>query len=37
VIDKTPEHGAMRITVEVWAENQHGEKIMVGTASGLAF
>jgi len=36
VVDKTPEQGATRVTVEVWAENQRGEKTMVGTASGLA-
>lgn len=36
VVDKTPETGATRVTVEVWAENQHGEKTMVGSASGLA-
>ena len=35
VIEKTPENGATRVTVEVWVENQHGEKTMVGTASGL--
>ena len=36
VVDKTPEAGGTRVTVEVWAENQHGEKTMVGSASGLA-
>lgn len=36
VVDKTPEDGATRVTVEVWCENQDGEKTMVGTASGLA-
>jgi acyl dehydratase len=36
VIEKTSEHGMTRVLVEVWAENQHGEKTMVGTASGLA-
>lgn len=36
VVEKTPENGATRITVEVWAENQHGDKTMVGTASGVA-
>jgi 3-hydroxybutyryl-CoA dehydratase len=36
VVDKTPENGATRVTVEVWGENQHGDKTMVGTASGLA-
>jgi acyl dehydratase len=36
VVDKTPEEDATRVTVEVWCENQEGEKTMVGTASGLA-
>ena len=29
------ENGRSRVTVEVWCENQHGEKTMVGSASGL--
>jgi 3-hydroxybutyryl-CoA dehydratase len=33
---KNPEGNATRIVVEVWCENQNGEKTMVGTASGLA-
>lgn len=36
VIDMTPEAGQTRVSVEVWAENQQGEKTMVGQASGLA-
>lgn len=36
VKEKNPEHSATRIVVEVWCENQEGEKTMVGTASGLA-
>ncbi len=36
VVDKTPENGSTRVTVEVWCENQNGDKTMVGTASGLA-
>ncbi len=36
VVEKTPEDDATRVTVEVWCENQHGDKTMVGTASGLA-
>jgi 3-hydroxybutyryl-CoA dehydratase len=28
--------GRVRVTVEVWCENQDGVKTMVGTASGLA-
>ena len=30
-----PESGGTRIVVEVWCENQHGEKTAAGTASGL--
>src|SRR5713101_1491958 len=30
------ENGATRVVVEVWCENQHGEKTAVGTASGLS-
>jgi acyl dehydratase len=30
-----PEGSATRVVVEVWCENQHGEKTAVGTASGL--
>ena len=35
VKDKRPENGATRVVVEVWCENQHGQKTAVGTASGL--
>ena len=35
VKDTEPEDGGTRVTVEVWCENQHGEKTAVGTASGL--
>ena len=31
------ERDATRVVVEVWCENQHGQKTAVGTASGLAF
>ncbi len=34
VKDKQPEGGRTRVVVEVWCENQHGEKTAVGTASG---
>ena len=34
VKDKRAEGGATRVVVEVWCENQHGEKTAVGTASG---
>ena len=33
--DKQPENGATRVVVEVWVENQDGEKTAVGHASGL--
>ncbi len=35
VKEKRPDHGATRVVVEVWCENQHGEKTAVGSASGL--
>jgi acyl dehydratase len=31
-----PEPGGTRVVVEVWCENQHGQKTAAGTASGLA-
>ena len=33
--NKQPENGATRVVVEVWVENQHGEKTAVGHATGL--
>jgi acyl dehydratase len=33
--DKQPDNGASRVVVEVWVENQHGEKTAVGHATGL--
>jgi len=36
VKDKRPEDGRTRVVVEVWVENQHGEKTAAGTATGLA-
>ena len=36
VKERQPEAGRTRVVVEVWCENQHGEKTAVGTASGLA-
>ena len=30
-----PEAGQTRVVVEVWCQNQHGDKTAVGTASGL--
>ena len=35
VADVRPEDGATRVVVDVWCENQQGEKTAVGTASGL--
>jgi acyl dehydratase len=35
VKDRQPENGATRVVVDVWVENQHGEKTAVGHASGL--
>jgi len=35
VKDRQNESGATRVVVEVWVENQHGEKTAVGHATGL--
>ena len=35
VKERQPEGGRTRVVVEVWCENQHGEKTAVGTASGV--
>jgi acyl dehydratase len=35
VMDRHPEGGRTRVVVEVWCENQDGDKTAVGTASGL--
>jgi acyl dehydratase len=35
VKETRPEGGRTRVVVEVWCQNQHGEKTAVGTASGL--
>lgn len=35
VREKLPEKGFTRIVLEVWLENQNGEKATAGTASGL--
>jgi acyl dehydratase len=34
VTERTEEQGVTRVVVEVWCENQDGEKTAVGTASG---
>ena len=36
VKEMRPEGAGMRVVVEVWCENQGGEKTAVGSASGLA-
>ena len=33
--DKQSDNGATRVVVEVWVENQHGEKTAAGHATGL--
>ena len=33
--DRRDDNGATRVTVEVWCENQDGERTAIGTASGL--
>ena len=35
VQEKILEQGGVRLGCQVWAENQKGEKVIVGTASGL--
>jgi acyl dehydratase len=35
VKDRKSESGVTRVVVEVWVENQHGEKTAVGQATGL--
>lgn len=35
VTDKIPEGKAVRLVLDVWLENQHGEQATVGVASGL--
>lgn len=36
VTDKIVEGDAVRLVLDVWCENQRGEKVLAGTASGLA-
>jgi acyl dehydratase len=36
VQESRPEGSTARVTVEIWIENQHGQKTAAGTASGLA-
>ena len=36
VKETRPEGAGTRLVVEVWCQNQHGEKSAVGTATGLA-
>jgi len=35
VKERQNENGATRVVVEVWVENQHGEKTAIGHATGL--
>ncbi len=35
VREKVTEGDAVRLILDVWCENQHGQKVVVGTASGL--
>jgi len=35
VRERTAEGDVVRLLLEVWCENQHGEKVIAGTASGL--
>jgi acyl dehydratase len=36
VKDKVAEAGGTRLILDVWLENQNGDKVLVGSASGLA-
>jgi 3-hydroxybutyryl-CoA dehydratase len=36
VKERRPEGAGTRVVVEVWCQNQHGEKTALGTASGLS-
>jgi len=35
IVDKVKEGGRVRLVADVWCENQKGEKVIVGKASGL--
>ena len=35
VQSREDESSGLRFTLDVWCENQHGEKVVVGTATGL--
>ncbi len=35
ITDKQPEGDAVRLVLDVWLENQHGEQVTAGVASGL--
>lgn len=35
VQSKQAEHSCMRFVLEIWCENQHGDKVIVGTGTGL--
>jgi acyl dehydratase len=36
VADRSVEAGRVRLSLEIWLENQRGEKVIVGKASGFA-
>jgi acyl dehydratase len=36
VTDKTADDGRVKLTVDLWAENQEGTRILAGTATGYA-
>jgi acyl dehydratase len=36
ITDKRPEGDRVRLELDVWLENQNGDKVLVGKASGLA-
>ncbi|ETW96176.1 MAG: hypothetical protein ETSY2_46915, partial [Candidatus Entotheonella gemina] len=35
ITEKSPEDDALRLVLDVWLENQHGEQATAGVASGL--
>ena len=35
VVSRQAEGSALRLVLDVWCENQHGEKVVVGTATGV--
>jgi len=35
VKSKSPQDSKVEFTLDVWCENQHGDKVVVGTARGV--